>query len=45
MKPKVLSTIFNMTIPKTREKSIWTAENKCGVLLGIIEFGFVQETE
>ena len=32
-------------IPNTREKSKWTAENKCGFLLGIIKFGFVVHRE
>jgi hypothetical protein len=26
-------------IPKTRERSQWKTENKCGFLLGIIEYG------
>ena len=33
--------IQHENIPNTREKSKWTAENKCGFLLGIIEFGFL----
>ena len=32
-------------IPNTTEKSKWTAENKCGFLLGIIKFGFVVHRE
>jgi hypothetical protein len=32
-------------IPHTREQSKWKSENKCGFLLGIIEFGLVSHRE
>ena len=42
---KEFYNIQHVNIPKTRERSKWIAENKCGFLLGILEFGFVVHKE
>ena len=42
---KEFYNIQHENIPETRERSKWIAENKCGFLLGILEFGFVVHKE
>ena len=42
---KEFYNIQHENIPKTRERSKWIVENKCGFLLGILEFGFVVHKE
>ena len=42
---KEFYNIKNKDIPKTRERSKWKSDNKCGFLLGVIEFGLESHRE